>query len=446
MTTRHPRKPLSGLALAIALATGTAVVATAVLPAEAQAQRAKKRDKKKKQDEGAPELSDEFRKAFLPVQEGMNGENPDYAALKPQIEQLIQIAQSNDEKFFTGNVAYNAGARLEDQTLQLTGMELMLAGGKVPADQLGRYNFIAYQLANGMDQYDKARRYLQASIDNNFTTDTIGRSDLQIAMAESYFGQNSVQQGLDYLSGAIADKKAAGEDVPEQWYRRGITVAYENQVTPELYDMATMWIADYPSTSNWRDAINLTRNLNTFEGGEILDLLRLSRRVEAMGDVSDYEYYVEAADPRRLPKEVRDVIEEGYASGTVSRDNLYLSEALELASGRIESDRADLPALETDAMAADAGLRLVAGAADAFLSYDQYAKAETFYEKALAMPGVEKNEAQLRLAIAKIELGKYDEARELLAGIEGKRAPIAKLWAAYADAEQGSAASPMTGG
>ncbi|MEE4206036.1 MAG: tetratricopeptide repeat protein [Erythrobacter sp.] len=448
MTTRQPRKPLSGLALAIALATGTAVVATAVMPAEALAQRSKKKDKKEK--EAAPELSEEFRKTFFPVQEAMNAEGADMAALRPQIDQLIQMAQSKDEKFYTGNVAYNAGAKLNDQSLQLTGMELMLEGGQVPADQLGRYNFIAYQLANGLDQLDKSRRYLQAAIDNNFTTDTIGRSDLQIAMAESYFAAGEVQQGLDYLAGAFADRRSAGNEIPEQWYRRGITVAYENKITPELYDMAVAWIGDYPSTTNWRDAINLTRNLNTFEGGEILDLLRLSRRVDALSDPSDYEYYVEAADARRLPKEVRDVIEEGYASGNVSADNLFLSEALDLAKGRIDSDRADLPALASDAMAQDAGLRLVVGAADAFLSYGDYAKAETFYEKALGMPGVDRSEAQLRLAIAKIELGKYDEAVELLGQIDGKRAPIAKLWTAYANAEQGGmqagAAAGMTGG
>ncbi|MFW5633884.1 MAG: hypothetical protein ACOCYR_03230 [Erythrobacter sp.] len=444
MTTRQPRKPFSGLALAIALATGTAVVATAVMPTEAHAQR------KKKQEEAAPELSEEFREAFLPVQEAMNAEGTDVAALRPQIEQLIPLAQSNDEKFYTGNVAFNAGAKLKDERLQLTGMEMMLEGGRVPPDQLGRFNFIAYQLANGMEQYDKARGYLQAAIDNNFTTETIGRPDLQIAMAENYFSAGDVRQGLNYLASAISDRQSAGEEVPEQWYRRGITVAYENEVVPDLYDITIDWIGDYPSTTNWRDAINLTRNLNTFEGGEILDLLRLSRRVDAMDDASDYEYYVEAADARRLPKEVRDVIEEGYASGVVSQDNLFLSEALDLAKGRIDSDREDLPALESDAMADGAALRVVSGAADAFLSYDDFVKAETFYEKALGMPGVEQNEARLRLAIAKIELGKYDEAVELLGQVDGDRAPIAKLWTAYANAEQGgtqpAAATGMTGG
>lgn len=444
MTTRQPRKPFSGLALAIALATGTAVVATGLMPGVAHAQ------SENEEKQQPPELSKEFREAFVPVQEAMNAEDTDMAALRPQVDQLVQLAQSKDEKFFTGNVAYNMGLGVDDKTLQMTGMELMLEGGRVPAEQLGRFNFIAYQLANNLGQLGKARTYLQAAIDNNFRTETIGRADLQIAMAESYFSADELQQGLDYIGGAIAERKAAGEDVPEQWYRRGITVAYDNELTSELYDMAAMWVVDYPSNTNWRDAINLTRNLNTFEGGEILDLLRLSRRVEAMGDVSDYEFYVEAADPRRLPKEVRDVIEEGYASGTVARDNLFLSEALELAEGRIETDKADLPALATDAMADDAGLRLVVGAADAFLSYDDFTKAETLYEKALGMPGVEEEEAQLRLAIAKIELGKYDEARDLLAKVEGNRAPIAKLWAAYADAQAGAMADAgtdeMTGG
>ncbi|MEQ8773697.1 MAG: hypothetical protein RIC51_12795, partial [Erythrobacter sp.] len=176
MTTLQPRKPLSGLALAIALAAGTAVVATGVMPSEAHAQR-KKKDKKEK--EQPPELSKEFREAFLPVQEAMNAEGTDMAALRPQIDQLIQLAQSKDEKFFTGNVAYNVGLGVDDKALQLTGMEMMFEGGKVPAEQLGRFNFIAYQLANNLEQFDKARTYLQAAIDNNFSTATIGRADLQ---------------------------------------------------------------------------------------------------------------------------------------------------------------------------------------------------------------------------------------------------------------------------
>ncbi|WP_252257851.1 hypothetical protein [Erythrobacter aurantius] len=451
--TLFSRKRASSLALAISLATGAAVVATAVIPVEANAQRApreRERDRDRDRDRGqaAQEqdgggYSDAFRAAYVPLDEALKAEGASVAALRPQIDALIPLLNTADEKIAGGGLVFNAGVKGSDRGLQLQGMELMVASGKVPAEQAGRYNFIAYQLANEQRDYAKGRRYLQGAIDNNFTTETIGRSDLEIAMAESFFASNDLTQGYEYLKKAITDRKAQGLAVEEQWYRRGVTVAYENQSVPQVYDFVTMWIGEFPTSNNWRDAVNLTRNLNTFQPGEILDLFRLARRVDALQDASDYDYYVEAADPRRLPKEVKDVIDEGKAAGVITSSNLFITEAEQVASGRIQSDRADLPALERDAMAADAGLRTVMAAAGAFLSYDDFAKAERFYERALTMPGVDTNEALIRLAVAQIELGKFDAARTALGRVTGARMPIAMLWAAYADEKEGAAAPAM---
>lgn len=445
------RKRASSLALAVSLATGAAVVATAVIPVEANAQRApRERERDRDRDRGQAEqqqadagYSDAFRAAYVPLDEALKVEGASVAALRPQIDALIPLLNTADEKIAGGGLVFNAGIKASDRALQLQGMELMVASGKVPAEQAGRYNFIAYQLANEQRDYAKGRRYLQGAIDNNFTTETIGRSDLEIAMAESFFSSNELTQGYEYLKKAITDRKAQGLAVEEQWYRRGVTVAYENQSVPQVYDFVTMWIGEFPSSNNWRDAVNLTRNLNTFQPGEILDLFRLARRVDALQDASDYDYYVEAADARRLPKEVKDVIDEGKAAGVITSSNLFITEAEQIASGRIQADRADLPALERDAMAADAGLRTVMAAAGAFLSYDDFAKAERFYERALTMPGVDTNEALIRLAIAQIELGKFDAARTALGRVSGTRMPIAMLWTAYADEKQGAAAPAM---
>ena len=184
------------------------------------------------------------------------------------------------------------------------------------------------------------------------------------------------------------------------------------------------------------------RNLNDFEGAEILDLFRLSRRVGALQDPSDYDYYVEAADARRLPKEVKDVIEAGYASGVVSRDNLFITEALGVANGRIAADRRDLPALERDANSASAGLRTVIAAGDAFLSYDDFRKAAGFYQKAAGMAGADTSLVNTRLGIALVEMNQLDAARQALSQVGGKRMPIAKLWIAYADQKEAASAAP----
>ena len=438
MITLLSRKRASSLALAVALATGSAVVATAVFPTEASAQRSNRdRDREAAETDGGG-YSDAFREAYVPLDEALKTEGTEVGALKPQLLALVPLLNTNDEKIAGGGLIYNAGIRASDQSLQLQGMELMLESGKVPAEQVGRYNFIAYQLSNGAGDFGKARRYLQGAIDSNFRTDSINDSSMRIAMAENFFSANELDAGFDYLRQAIASQKSAGQPVDEQWYRRGLSVAYENN-HPAVYEFVTVWIGEYPSAANWRDAINITRNLNTFQDAEMLDLFRLSRRVGALQDATDYDYYVEAADARRLPKEVKDVIDMGRAAGVVTSDNMFLAEAFEMANSRIESDRADLPALERDALAADAGLRTVVAAGDAFLSYGEYAKAAMFYEKSLGMPGVDANEELTRLGIAQAELGDYATARETFGRVTGNRRSIAMLWAAYAKQQEGTA-------
>jgi len=429
MITVFSRKRTSSLALAVALATGVATVATALFPADVSAQRNRDRDAQERDGGG---YGEDFREVYVPLDEAFKEEGSDVAALRPQIEALIPVLSTGDEKLAGGNLVYNAGARLEDNSLRLRGMELMLESGLVPAENIGQYNFVAYQLAANQNDYTKARRYLQNAIDNNFTDANVSASDLQIVMAESYFAEEQFEQGFDYLRNAIEARKAAGQPVDESWYRRGFVTAYSNEITPDIYDFAAMWVADYPTTTNWRDAINATRNINAFENAEMLDLFRLSREVDALQDPSEYDYYIEVADARRLPGEVQRVIEEGIAAGVVSEGNSFIAEARGIASDRVPDDRADLPSLEQEAMADNADLTTVTAAASAFLSYEEYDTAATLYEKALGMPGVNRDEALTRLGISQVGAGDYAAALETFEQVSGGREPIATLWAAYA--------------
>lgn len=432
------RKAGSHMAKAVALATGTAMIGTLAFPDTAHAQ------KKKKEKKAKPEYSEAFIAAYQPLNEQVNAEGADISALKPQIQQLAAVSTSPDEQIATGGLVYNSGAKLNDRGLQLQGMEMMLASGKVEPANVGRFNFIAYQLSNSQNDFGKARDYLQKAIDNNFSTPEVSVADLRIAMAESYFSEEAYRDGLQYLKSAIADQKSAGATVDEQWYRRGLTVAYNNEITPEVYEFATAWVGDYPSETNWRDAINIARNLNQYEAAEMLDLMRLSKRADALTNKQDYIEYIEAADARRLPKEVSDLIEQGYATGIVSRDDIYVADSLELAKGRIAADRADLPALENDARASGAGLRTVTAAGDAFLSYGEFAKAAEFYEKSLGMPGVETARVLTRLGIAQYEMGDFAAASATFEKVDGVRRPIAQLWATYSTEKAATSAAATT--
>ena len=70
-------------------------------------------------------------------------------------------------------------------------------------------------------------------------------------------------------------------------------------------------------------------------------------------------------------------------------------------------------------------------AGDAFISYDDPAKAEAFYQIAMTKPGVDMGRVLTRLGIAQADQGKYADAQATFAKVEGVRKPIAQLWLIY---------------
>ncbi|MEP2736367.1 MAG: hypothetical protein ABJP34_08710 [Erythrobacter sp.] len=427
-------QPGRHIALALALATG-AVVATGIVADPAQAQRKKKKKGKK-------QYSETFIAAYNPINEVLSAEGGDANTVKAQIPGLIAASVSADERFVAGNTAYSVGGKTQDQQMQFDGMKLMLASEKVDLEKLGQYNFIAFQLARALEQHNESRSYLQQAINYNFTSGNITPAMMRVEMSETYFREENFTAGLASLKAAIEEREASGQKVDESWYRRGLSVSFNNNIKPDVYNYLQGWIAAYPSTGNWRDAVNITRQTNEYGAQETLDIMRLGFRLDTLQDKIEYIDYIEAADPRRLPKEVKDVIDNGYATGRVTRNDIYVAESLQTASGRIAADRAELPAIEREANAGNADLRTLLAAGDVFMSYGQANKAEAFYSKALAKPGVNADLVNTRIGITQVDQGKLAEARTTFSKVQGARAPIAQLWTAYVDTKSAPAAAP----
>lgn len=408
----------STFALAIALATGATVGATALAtPASAA-----KKDKGEKKN-----YSPEFVKVYQPLAEQASAEAPDWAALAGQVPAVIAAAQTEDDKMVAGNLAFNVGTKAQDAAMQAQGMEMMLASGKVPAENLGQYNMVAGQLAYNAKDFAKARTFLEKAIELGHS-----KSDAQALVAETYFAQEQDSEGLAYLSKAIEARQAAGETIDESWIKRALAVAYKSGMKAEANKYALMYVNDFPSKDSWGDAVAIALNTGGYQNPEILDLLRLARAAKALRDSRTYGEYVEAADYRRLPAEVVAVIDEGFNSGIVPKTDPGMIDTRAQAASRMNTDKAELPNLVSSALGANADLRSVMAAADTALSFDDAANAEKLYNKALGLSGVETPMVLTRLGIAQFEQGKYDEAKKTFARVEGARKDIANLWAAYA--------------
>ncbi len=437
---RRPARLARQFALAVALAAGTAVLAVPGFTDAAYAQKKKKKGEEEA-EAGKPVYTPAFVKAYQPLDAKLKAPGANVAALKPEIMALLPLAATADDKLALGGLLFNAGITGKDYALQLQGTEMMLASGKTKPEDTGRYNVVAFQLANELKDYDKARTYLQQAINLNYSAPNLTVSDLQMNMAELYFTENRNEEGLKYLLDVIAARKAAGQPVDAKLYRRGVSVAYTNEIVPQVYDFVENWVADYPSPENWRDAVNLTRNLNDFEGPVLLDLLRLGKKIGTLKDKNDYIIYIESADPRRLPSEVKEVIEDAYAKGAIPKgSDSWVEEQYKSASGLVAADRAALPSLERDANAPTAKLRTVMAAGDTFLSYGEYAKAAGFYEKSLSLADADRDTSLTRLGIAQLSAGNAEAAVATLKQVSGPRAPIARLWMALAEQKTAPAA------
>lgn len=414
----------------------------------------------KKEEKAAPlKLSSGFTKVAGPLQKALQGAagssevkaaGDDPAKLgaalaneKTMLDQAFAAASTPDDKFVAGQFAVNLGAIAKDPSIQLRGLKAMIESGKPEGQDMAKYNYFAGSISYQQKDYASAEKYLQAAVDQKFSGADVGG-----LLAETYFADNKPAQGLDALKSAIAAKQAAGAQAPENWYKRGMSVAYQNKMGPQAIEWAQMLVKADPSPLNWLNAGQITREFagTDYTNQESLDLGRLLLRAGALKNdpkfvAREYVDYVQAADPRRLPGEVVKVINAGIADGALSTSDTFVSDSLAQAKGRIPADKASLVGLESDARKAASGVTAMA-AGDAFLSYDQPAKAEEMYQLALTKGGVETERVETRLGIAQVDEGKYADAEATFGKITGPRKQLADLWTIYAEQKAKGAAAP----
>ena len=298
----------------------------------------------------------------------------------------------------------------------------MLAGSTSRAGQL------AYQAQD----YAQARTYLEAAMQAGYT-----ENDPRLLLIETHSQQNDAAGALRYLDQVVEQQIAAGQTPPRNYLERGLSTAYNAKMMEEAARYATLSTRYYPDEKSWSNAIAIVRAGGSLTDDEKLDLLRLQRKTNSFTDGREYLGYVELADPRRLPSEVAQVINEGYASGLLDRSNTYASDSLKEAQGREASVRADLAGLERDASASGAKLATVVAAGNVFMNVGQPAKAEEFYRKALTLPGANMVTVTNRLGMALVEQGKYAEAAAAFNQVENQSS-VSRLWSSYAEQQGGA--------
>jgi hypothetical protein len=195
-------------------------------------------------------------------------------------------------------------------------------------------------------------------------------------------------------------------------------------------------VASSPTAKNWQAALQVVREVNSGWGTEeVLDLGRLMMASGGMRTDNDLIEYIEAADPRKLSNEVLAALDAGTKAGLIQQTAPRFAEVRQIAQERSAADKADAAKAKGSAPATGTA---ALGNADLLLSIGDYAGAEAMYQTAIDKGGIDNNRALTRKGIAQARQGKTAEAEATFAQVQGTRAPLAKLWAIYA--EKGTAA------
>jgi len=416
-------------ALAAALAGGV-MLGSVALSAPAMA-------KDKQEAKPAATNSKAFADAFEPLQKLVYAPTPDYAGAKGMVANVVGTVQTPHDKLVMGNLLVLLGDKTNDVGLEKQGVRLILDSGEAEASKVGLFHFYLGKWALDAKDFATSRAEFQAAAAAGYK-----EVDPEALIAETYFGNNQAAEGLTYLTNLIAKRKAAGVAVPDAWYARGLAVAYNAKLAPQGNQYAEMLLANNASPENWLKAFTVVSTLNQLDGQSDLDLLRLMRLTGALKERFQYTEYVSDTSKYALANESLDILKEGVDKGVFTTSDPFYVEAHTVAIKTADSDRKETPGIVPEARAAKDG-KVAYGAGNAFYSFGDFANAEAMFKLAVDKGIPEKDLAVTRLGMAQVMEGKYAEGQATLAQVSGPRAPVARMWMAYA-ASKGAPPVPPT--
>lgn len=434
------------MALMLALA-GTTAVSLALPVDGAFAQRTEKKGKKGKDEAPQMELSAEFRNAFSAAQTAFGAS--DFVTAEAKLNEAAAVAASADERYLTGKLTLQIGLKKNDEAMQMKGIEQALASGKSTEAELKTFNSFIGEKALLKNDFARARQYLTAAVEAGQN----GPVNL-FQLAEAHFGEAIAKSGgrsidatnapiaaagLPYLQRAVEADLAGTKQYSASWAKRGFQIARATKTDSSVF--ANLLLRADAGKGAWHEVVQAVQADNrNFTSEQNLDAMRLLRMAGGMTSASDYQEYIEAAGAARRPTEVIALIEEGKAAGIITDGNAYFKDALATASGARGEYVATLPESVRDSRG-KATATVTLATADALLANKQYAEAEELAGIAVTKGATDKERALMVQAIAQVAQGKYEPARQTLAGVTGVRAPLAKLWTLYIDQKAGAGAT-----
>lgn len=435
-------KLVSKFALALSL-----VAVSAAPAAFAQSNEKPKKEKKGKEAAAAPKknYSKPFIAAYVPVADLLN-KTKDALAAKTEFPKVVAAIGNDDDRYEAGILAINIGAVLKDLAFQEQGIDLLIASAATPADLKREYTF-----RKGAIAYD-GKKFADAE-KNMLDAYNLGHraNNIELLISNAMSQQSKDAEAIVWIGKAIDASKAAGAVNKSYLVRAAILSAKAKNYAGAANFYKDLIIAEN-NPDYWHDALAFFDRSRDFNPEETLDIMRLMRATDGIRFQQEYAGYLDSLSyiGVRYPAEAVALLDEGFAKGLISRNNVTFSERYNEAKARLAEDTRTLAGTIAPAKASPKGM-LASLTGDSFFSHKDYKTAKELYESALSKApvldkdgGDQTDRTRFRLAMSKTMLGDYVGAKADFDMVTGaNRKAIAEYWVAFINHRVNAAATPV---
>lgn len=358
-------------------------------------------------------------KAIVELQKAIQAN--DAAAYPAALAAAKAAASTNQDRYIIGRLQLNK-AFAEKDTISMKQAIDDIAGTQVLDNPtvaklytgLGASLYSAKQFDQAAAAFERA-----LALDPN-NTETMS------SLAESRFAMGRKTEAVPLLQKVVAARIAAGQKPDEQLYRRLFDIAYDSKL-PVSVDIGRQWVAAYPNTTSWRNALAVYQNVNKPGVEEVLNLLRLMRATGSLSNPADFSLYATAAADQGNYVEAQAVIDEGLAKQAINANDRLIKEIIDGLKAKPKATAADLAEATRDAKTATAFVRI----GDRYFGLGDYAKAIELYRMAEGKPGADSNLINMHLGMALARSGDKAGATAAFKKVTGPNAAIAQYWTIY---------------
>ena len=358
-------------------------------------------------------------KAIVELQKAIQAN--DAAAYPTALAAAKAAASTNQDRYIIGRLQLNK-AFAEKDTVSMKQAIDDIAGTQVLDNPTVAklYTGLGASLYSAK-QFDQAA----AAFDRALALDP-ANTETMSSLAESRFAMGRKTEAVPLLQKVLAARIAAGQKPDEQLYRRLFDIAYDSKL-PVSVEIGRQWVAAYPNTTSWRNALAVYQNVNKPGVEEVLNLLRLMRATGSLSNPADYSLYATAAADQGNYVEAQAVIDEGLAKQAINANDRLIKEIIDGLKAKPKATAADLAEATRDAKTATAFVRI----GDRYFGLGDYAKAIELYRMAEGKPGADANLINMHLGMALARSGDKAGATAAFKKVTGPNAAIAQYWTIY---------------